>query len=99
MRNSDIYGVLIVCGVFLICMGILVFAPREVQPVSISMTSKSRIVFKCIDGKLYGDTYLYVGRDINEDVSKYPRGKNELVIEDGIEISCKNKETKWKLDF
>lgn len=24
--------------------------------------------------------YLYVGRDINEDVSKYPKGKNELVI-------------------
>ena len=99
MRNSDIYDVLTVCGMFfLICIGILVLAPREVQPVSVSIPAKLRIVFKCIDGKLYGDSYLYVGRDINEDVSKYPRGKNELVIEDGIEISCKNKENKWKLE-
>ena len=94
MRESDVVGITIVCGVFLIFVGMLLIFPLNKQPVGISVSAKSRIVFKCIDGKLYGDSYLYVGRDINEDVSKYPRGKNELVIEDGIEISCKNKETK-----
>ena len=94
MRASDKIGIMIVYGVFLIFVGMLLIFPIRNQQVSISVSAKSRIVFKCIDGKLYGDTYLYVGRDINEDVSKYPKGKNELVIEDGIEISCKNKETK-----
>ena len=92
MKASDIFDITIISGIILIFVSMLVFLPNYHQPMT--MTVKSRIVFKCIDGKLYGDSYLYVGRDQNEDVSKYPRGKNELVIEDGIEISCKNKETK-----
>ena len=92
MKASDIFDITIISGIILIFVSMLVFLPKYHQPMT--MTAKSRIVFKCIDGKLYGDSYLYVGRDQNEDVSKYPRGKNELVIEDGIEISCKNKETK-----
>ena len=92
MRASEVIGISIIGGIILVFITMLVFLPKNHQPTTI--TAKSRIVFKCIDGKLYGDSYLYVGRDQNEDVSKYPRGKNELVIEDGIEISCKNKETK-----
>lgn len=55
-----------------------------------TITSKAKIVFKCIDGKLYGDSYLYLGPDEGADVFMYPRHKNELVIKDGIEIWCKN---------
>ena len=93
MRNSSIFDIWsVVMGVFLIWVGMMIMIPMYNQPIT--MSAKSRIVFKCIDGKLYGDSYLYVGRDQNEDVSKYPKAKNELVIQDGIEISCKNKETK-----
>ena len=91
MRDNSAIFITLFCAIILVFTVMLVFLP-EYQPMTV--TAKSRIVFKCIDGKLYGDSYLYVGRDQNEDVSKYPRGKNELVIEDGIEISCKNKETK-----
>ena len=92
MKASDIFDITIISGIILIFVSMLVFLPEYQQSSTIKV--KSRIIFKCIDGKLYGDSYLYVGMDENEDVSKYPRGKNELVIEDGIEISCKNKETK-----
>lgn len=92
MRATEAVFVTIICAIVLIFVAMLVFLPKYHQVSTI--TAKSRIIFKCIDGKLYGDSYLYVGRDENEDVSKYPKGKNELVIQDGIEISCKNKETK-----
>lgn len=74
MKNVAL--LLLVCFVFLGCES--------------KVTSKTKIVFKCIDGKLYGDSYLYLGRDEGADVLMYPRHKNELVIEDGIEIWCKN---------
>lgn len=92
MRATETVFVTIICAIVLIFVAMLVFLPKYHQ--SSTITAKSRILFKCIDGKLYGDSYLYVGRNENEDVSKYLRGKNELVIQDGIEISCKNKETK-----
>lgn len=97
MRPNGAVFITLFFAIVLIFLVMLIFLPKYHQPTTI--TTKSRIIFKCIDGKLYGDSYLYVGRDKNEDVSKYPKAKNELVIQDGIEISCKNKETKWKLDF
>ena len=92
MRPNGAVFITLFFAIVLIFLVMLIFLPKYHQPTTI--TTKSRIIFKCIDGKLYGDSYLYVGRNENEDVSKYLRDKNELVIQDGIEISCKNKETK-----
>jgi len=53
---------------------------------------KVSIQFKCIDNKLYADTYLGVVENNSESVvsKKYLKHKNELVLEDGIKISCEN---------
>ena len=52
--------------------------------------TKARITFKCVNGVLVGDSYLYIGHNANEDITKHLVKTNELVIEEGIKIWCEN---------
>ena len=52
--------------------------------------TKARITFKCVNGVLVGDSYLYSGHNANEDITKHLVKTNELIIEDGIKIWCEN---------
>ena len=52
--------------------------------------TKVRITFKCVNGVLVGDSYLYSGHNANEDITKHLVKTNELVMEEGIKIWCEN---------
>jgi len=67
-----------------------VYKEQTTQKVSASV----KIVFKCIDGKLYADSYLgaFIGEPQNVFEPKFQKSKNELITEDNITIECKIKD-------
>lgn len=55
-----------------------------------TVTARTKIIFKCIDGRLVADSYVHVGYSPPTDILNHKHSSNELIIQDGITIWCEN---------